>query len=216
MRINFNFLALQNSLVSLDGRKMAIVVKTVGVECRYNAAMIGKASLMRQASLWVLTLCLGLASLYAATDIYVETVIDPSGQLRITTKHKREIVPKKEPQQIRFADAQISPDGRAVGWLAMYPNCCASYPVALKLVILLNGEQRVYGGSGLPISQWCFWARGKQVAFKQETEHGGMAVHYELHDVETGELADKYDPDANPSVTKPPRWVVALDSEASQ
>jgi hypothetical protein len=84
--------------------------------------------------------------------------------------------------------------------------------VALKLVILQNGEQRIYEGSGLPISHWCFWARGKQVAFKQEAEHGGMAAHYELHDVETGELADKYDPDASPDVTKPPRWVVDLDS----
>jgi hypothetical protein len=52
------------------------------------------------------------------------------------------------------------------------------------------------------------------VAFEQETVLGGMGVHYELRDVETGELADKYDPDANPDlVTKPPRWVVVLDSK---
>ena len=123
-------------------------------------------------------------------------------------------MPKKERDQTSFEDAQISPDGRAVGWLAMFPNCCASYPVALKLVVLLNGEQRSYTGSGLTISRWCFWAGGKQVAFKQETERGGMAVHYELRDVGSGELADKYDPDTSPDeVTKPPRWVVVLDSD---
>lgn len=153
-----------------------------------------------------------LVTLNAGSEIYVETAIDPSGQLHITTKHKREVVPRKEPQQVAFFQAQISPDGHAVGWLAMFPNCCASYPVALKLVVLLNGEERTYTGTGLPISRWRFWLQGKQVAFKQETEHGGNSVHYELRDLDTGALADKYDPDANLTVTKPPRWVVALDS----
>jgi len=174
-----------------------------------DRALLGRGTCIGAVLLY---LC-GLAPVFAASDIFVETVIDPSGQLRITTKHHREIVPKKEKDQTGFGDAQISPDGRAVGWLALYPNCCASYPVALKLVTLQNGEQRTYNGSGLPISRWCFWAGGKQLAFKQETEHGGMGVHYELREIETGELADKYDPDANPdSITKPPRWVVVLDS----
>lgn len=183
------------------------------MELGYNASMIDKASLMRRAYLWVLALCLGLVSLYAATEIYVETVIDPSGQLHITTKHKREIAPKKEAEQVGFDKAQISPDGRAVGWLALYPNCCTSYPIPLKLVLLVNGGQRAFTGNGLPIWRWCFWAGGRQVAFEQETVHGGMSVHYELRDIATGGLADKYDPDVNPAVTKPPRWVVALDSK---
>jgi hypothetical protein len=157
---------------------------------------------------------LGLVPVSAATDFYVVVVIDPSGQLHITTKHHREIVPKKEGEQTGFADAQISPDERAVGWLALYPNCCASYPIPLKLVILANGAQRTYTGNGLPIARWGFWAGGKQVAFQQETVQGGMGVHYELRDIETGDLADKYDPDANPdSISKPPRWVVVLDSK---
>ena len=184
-----------------------------GRELSYNATVIRKLFPTKWICLWALALFLGLVSLFAGTDIYVETVIDPSGQLHITTKHKHEIVPKKQPRQTAFADAQISPDGRTVGWLALYADCCSSNSTALKLVILQNGEERTYEGSNLPIAHWCFWAGGKQVAFKQETEHGGMGVHYELHDIETGELADKYDPDANPDeITKPPRWVVVLDS----
>lgn len=168
---------------------------------------------MRQAGVGGAVLFLALVSAAAATDIYVETVIDPSGQLRITTKRKREIVPKKEPEQTAFYDAQIAPDGRAVGWLALYSNWSTPYPVALKLVVQAGESKRAFAGNGLPISRWCFWAGGKQVAFEQETVHGGMGVHYELRDVETGELADKYDPDANPdSVTKPPKWVVVLDA----
>lgn len=174
---------------------------------------IDKATFVRKTCLGFVVLFFALEQVFAAVDTYVETVIDPSGQLRITTKHHREIVPKKEHDQTGFEDAQISPDGHAVGWLALYPNCCTSYPIALKLVVLLNGEERTYLGNGLPISRWCFWGGGKQVAFKQETVHGGMGVHYELREIEKGELADKYDPDANPDVvTKPPRWVVVLDS----
>ena len=170
-------------------------------------------SLTRRTFLGAVVL-LWLVPASASRTLYVTIAIDPSGQLHITTKHHQEIVPKKEGEQTGFQDAQISPDDRAVGWLALYPNCCTSYPIPLKLVILLNGEQRTFSGNGgLPIQRWCFWAGGKQVAFEQETVHGGMGVHYELRDVETGKLADKYDPDANPdSVTKPPRWVVALDS----
>lgn len=126
----------------------------------HSSVTTNGASLARRTWVRAVVLFLGLGAVSAATDLYVETAIDPSGQLHITTKHKREIVPKKVPEQISFADAQVSPDGRAVGWLALYPNCCASYPVALKLVILHNGEQRSYGGSGLPISRWCFWAGG--------------------------------------------------------
>ncbi len=176
------------------------------------SAALDKARLAQRICMLVLAFSLGLGTLSAGSEIYVETVIDPSGQLHITTKHKHEIVPKKEPQQVGFYDAQISADGHAVGWLAMYPDCCASAPVALKLVVLMNGEQHIYTGTGLPISQWCFWSQGKQVAFKQQTERGGNAVHYELRDLDTGALADKYDPDVSPSVTKPPRWVVVLDS----
>jgi len=186
-----------------DGVAISISATTNKVSPRLLRTGVGAALVL-----------LGLASAGAATlDVYVVTVIDPSGQLHITTKHKREIVPKKEPDQTSFDNAQISPDGHAVGWLALYPNCCTSYPIALKLVVLLNGEQRSYTGNGLLIARWCFWAGGKQVAFEQETVHGGMGVHYELRDIETGKLADKYDPDTDAeSVTKPPRWVVVLDS----
>ena len=164
---------------------------------------------------WVLAvlLVLGQTLASAATDIYIETVIDPSGQLRISTKRRREIVPKKEPDQTGFRDVQISPDGHAVGWLALFQKSSTSDPEATQLVIQMGDSQHILAGNGLPILGWCFWGGAKQVAFKQETVHGGMAVHYELRDIETGQVTDKYDPDANPdSTTKPPKWVVVLDS----
>jgi hypothetical protein len=175
-------------------------------------AMKSSVSHPRRAWVWVLALAVGLECAFAATDTYVSTMIDSSGQLHITTKHKREIVPKMETDQAGFSDVKISPDMKAVGWLALFPDCCTSYPIAMKLVVLSSDQQHTFVGTGLPISRWCFWGEGRQVAFEQETVHGGMGVHYELRNIEAGDLADKYDPDANPTgVTKPPKWVVILD-----
>src|SRR5580693_2914157 len=95
-------------------------------------------------------LMLGLASTAFGVETYVQTEIDPNGQLHILTKRHREIVPRKEHDQIGFAKAEISPDGRAVGWLAMFPDCCESDPVALKLVIYAGDDTRTFTGTGLP------------------------------------------------------------------
>jgi len=156
---------------------------------------------------------LGLVSVPAAGETYVRAVVDQAGQLRILTKDRREIVPKKEPEQVAFEKPAISPDGRAVGWLALYPNCCTSYPIPLKLVVYASGKLRTFTGIGLPIWRWCFQVGGKQVAFEQETVHGGIGVHYELRDVKTCRLIAKYDPDPNSVVFgAPPKWVAELDS----
>ncbi len=77
-------------------------------------------------------------SLVLATDIYASAAVDDQGVLRILTKGGREIVPMKEPEQVGFSKPQISEDGRVVGWLAEFPNCCTSYPIPLKLVIYSN------------------------------------------------------------------------------
>ena len=157
---------------------------------------------------------LGLSLAPAAVETYVQAVVDPGGQLRIQTKDGREIVPRKEPDQVAFDKAAISPDGHAVGWLAQYPNCCTSYPIPLKLVIYASGKLRTFTGSGLPVWRWRFQAGGKQVSFEQETVHGGIGVHYELRDITTGRLIAKYDPKPPPDATgDPPKWVAELDSE---
>ena len=89
---------------------------------------------------------LGLVSVPATAETYVQAVIDQGGQLRIVTKDRREIVPQKEPNQVAFEKPAISPDGRAVGWLALYPNCCTSYPIPLKLMIYAGGKLRTFTG----------------------------------------------------------------------
>lgn len=65
-------------------------------------------------------------------------------------------------------------------------------------------------GNGLPIWQWVFTARGKRVAFGQETVHGGIGIPYELRNMETGHLVAEYSPGRD-TRGEPPRWVRDLD-----
>ncbi|MGR8953295.1 MAG: hypothetical protein ACU83V_12905 [Gammaproteobacteria bacterium] len=152
------------------------------------------------------------APIAASAEIYDRVAIEPNGQLHIYTEDRREIVPVKDKDQTGFQQAAIAPDRRTVGWLALYPNCCTSYPIPLKLVIYSDGKTRVFTGKDLPIWRWRFLSSGKHVAFEQETVHGGLGVHYELRGVTSGELAAEYDPDPENAAT-PPGWVRKLDSE---
>lgn len=155
----------------------------------------------------------GLLLAAPPAETYVGTGIDPSGQLYILTKRHREIVPKKEPEQVGFARAEIAPDGRSVGWLALYPNSETDYPLPRKLVIYADGDQRSFSGTGLPIKRWCFEDGGREVAFEQETVRGGNDAHYELREITTGKLVENYDPDATAEMAaKPPRWVTDVNS----
>jgi hypothetical protein len=149
-----------------------------------------------------------------AADIYVQASIDQAGRLRIVTRNGREIVPRKDAEQVGFEKPAISQDGGAVGWLALYPNCCTSYPIPLKLMVLSNGRVRSFTGDGLPVWQWSFQSSGKRVAFRQETVHGGLGTHYELRDVATGRLITKYSPDNQPlAIQNVPTWVEELNAK---
>jgi hypothetical protein len=152
-----------------------------------------------------------LAATAAAADSYRRAEILENGRLRIVTADGKKILPKKRRDQVGFDKVAVSENGRAVGWLALYPNCCTSYPIPLELVILANGRGRKLTGNGLPIWRWQFTAGGKHVAFEQETVHGGLGIHYELRDVASGRRVAQYGPDAASSAEKP-GWVRDLDA----
>ena len=164
-------------------------------------------------------LAFALVSSSAAAESYLKAVIDKTGQLRITTNKREEILFKKKADQVGFDQVAISPDGRTVGWVGLFPNCCTSYPIPLGLMIYFHGRMRTFTGNGLPIWRWSFEAQGKRVAFEQETVHGGMGVHYELRDVATGRLVGEYDPPvardnrSSDSRQDAPKWVAESDAK---
>ncbi len=162
-------------------------------------------------------------ALASAQERYVSASVDKGGVLRIVTATGSVVVPEREPErksigkQVGYDDIKISPNGLAVGWRALYPNCCTSYPIPLALVVYSNGHKRSYTGNGVPIWEWRFMAAGTQIAFRQETVHGGLSINYELRNVLTGELVARYSPEYGPDnrpldVQQIPEWVAAFNS----
>jgi hypothetical protein len=152
-----------------------------------------------------------------AADTYVGARVDTAGDLRIERAKDHAVVLKKDREQEGFDKIAISKGGGSVGWLALYPNCCTSYPIPLKLVVYASGRSRTFEVNSLPIWRWKFTGDGRRVAFEQETVHGGVGVHYELRDVATGRLMAQYDPpeareDAPTPDQATPVWVAELDA----
>lgn len=126
-------------------------------------------------------------TLFAAGPVYRSASIDGNGQLRIGPAFGKEIVPRRLPTQTAFSDPRIAPNGRAVGWLVEYPNCCTSYDIPLKLAVLNSGRVRhLFGGSQM-IWDWDFKDDGRNVAYSTGPTHGG-AAECTLADVETGKI----------------------------
>lgn len=140
---------------------------------------------------------------------YTRADIDTSGQVHIVTSIGREIRPPREGDQVASDRVAISPDGLAVGWLALYRNCCTTYPIPLKLVILRAGKRRTIKGNGLPVWEWKFSEDSRFVVIRQAPVHGDAPQHYELRDVGSGRLVDSLDGGSKRSRSPPP-WVRIL------
>jgi len=167
---------------------------------------------------WIVVLvCIAAASPCFAADTYVSARADSGGSLRIQRAKGPGIVVTRDREQVGFDKVAISKDGRSVGWLALYENCCTSYPIPLKLTVYSAGRSRTFEGNRLPIWYWQFTPDGRRVSFEQETVHGGLGVHYELREVATGRLVAQYDPqvteeDRRSLAEDAPAWVSQLDA----
>ena len=157
-------------------------------------------------------LLLSLSFRCFAQDMYVDASVDDANRMHIYTNTRKEIVLDMEPEQVGFDDIKISPDGRRVGWLALYPNCCTSYPLPLTLDIFSDNKKITLNGVGLPIWKWSFNDSGQQVTFYQDTTHGGSGTHYETRDLDTNRSIQEWQPeygrDNRPLETQTiPAWV---------
>ncbi|HEV2181239.1 MAG TPA: hypothetical protein VGR59_13015, partial [Gemmatimonadaceae bacterium] len=61
---------------------------------------------------------------------YRRADVDTAGRLHVTTAAGATFAPRMDSGQVGVADPAVSPDGRSVGWLALYRNCCTTYPIA--------------------------------------------------------------------------------------
>lgn len=88
-----------------------------------------------------------------------------------------------------FDKPHIAPDGKSVGWLALYPNLGASYSQPLELVILDDAWRlhRFAGSFGM-VYAWCFNAHGDAVVFKYQFPHGATPIAFDMRRISDGRL----------------------------
>ena len=134
--------------------------------------------------------------------------IHSGAKVHIVDVDGKETVIPPQKEQVGVASLTIAGDHRTAGWLAEFPNCCTSYPVALTLIIYRDGKviHRLHNGT-LILNNWRFLDGGKRVSFATNTVHGDFAPHYEMHDVLSGRLLEKWD---GHITEKSPKWVKEL------
>jgi len=159
-----------------------------------------------------LSLALSAVALSHAADMYVGARWEADAVV-VTTRDHRQVVVAKDADQVGLDRVVVSSDHSAVGWLAMYPNCCTSYPIPLKLMVYSGGRLRVLSPNELPIWYWSFRNGAREVCYQQETVHGGFGVRYELREVATGKLLARFEPGHGGSK---PAWAKELDASRSR
>jgi hypothetical protein len=98
------------------------------------------------------------------------------------------------PDQVAFSSPRVSGDGRHVGWLALFPNCCTSYPVELLLVVLDESRHmHTFDGTKMAMFGWCFPAKVGTVAYAQGVLHGSDFRNFELRRISDGVLVAHYE-----------------------
>src|SRR6478752_6776379 len=131
---------------------------------------------------WFIVLALAAVQT-AESEKYTAVSVDKNGALAIARHDGTTVAVYRRGEQTRFDKPRLSPDRTAVGAQAMYPNCCTSYDIPLRLVVYENGREHWFKGVGLSIFWWRFEDGGRRVAYGQSTVHASCGTHYELRDV---------------------------------
>ena len=140
-------------------------------------------------------LFLSLAPGFAFAGAYNGVTLSADqSELIVTTADGSKFNAPRFPDQVAFAQPQVSADGMNLGWLALFPNCCTSYPIALRLVVLGPSRQlHTFEGTQLAIFKWCFVPGSASVAYTQSVLHGSNAQHFEWRAVSDGRLLGEYE-----------------------
>lgn len=135
-----------------------------------------------------------LAALLLATNCpaqsFVATSLSPDGRELVLKRADGGMAgAPKFGEQDSFLKPAIAPDGRSVGWLALYPGFGASYSQPLNVVVLddANRVRRFAGDFGM-VYGWCFADGGAAVVLTYRFPHGISPVGYDKRRLRDGRL----------------------------
>lgn len=169
---------------------------------------------------WVLSLaCCGSALAGpSAAERFTSATVSADGQELSLQLGGRSTPARRLEGQVAFDAAKVSDDGRHAGWLALFGNCCTSYPVPMALVVMgATGRLHTFEGAQATFG-WCFVDRGRSVALMRSALHGGGPEQYELRRLTDGKLMKSHitpvDRDGQPDAeAKLPSWVGCAQSK---
>lgn len=200
----------------------------VCVNCYEFCSILGDGSLRAAArSLWTWR-CLARKTWLAALLLafvsggawarYVATELADDGtHLVITVDDGSQFSAPMFGEQVGFEDPRISSNGKYVGWLALYPNCCTSYPIPLGLVVLDPSRGlHTFDGIKIAVFKWCFLPHSSSVAYMQTVVHGSNFEHFEVRSIASGNLLAEYEypheePDNTAARRRAPGWVRCVE-----
>jgi hypothetical protein len=147
-----------------------------------------------------------VGTLTAQSEHVTRAFVGEDGLIHILNADGREFVATKEDNpypdlrkdpganQESVGIPKIAADGRTVGWIVNFGNCCTSYPIPLMLVIYRDGKvlQRLSAGDWPMIWDWHFVAGGKQVEISTGPLHGEGGGS-ERYVVATGQLIHRHE-----------------------
>ena len=145
-----------------------------------------------------------LATRHKQSRFIAKVFLDSQENAHIVYNDGKDARPAKEVGQVSCSSPSITKDRQTAGWLVNYDNHgITSYPIPLILIIYRKGRVIRKLGNGMSIGNWYFSEDSNRVAFKTDTVHGGLAPYYELHDIKTNRVVDKW---RGPLNEKSPAW----------
>jgi hypothetical protein len=150
----------------------------------------------------------------ADVETYASAAIDSNGNLRITTTDRRTMVVQKEADQSAYAIPRISANGKSVGVVARFVNCCTSD--ANPRFVLVYSQGRTHRFHGRMITDWQFADEGERLAYGEETVHFSCATFHQLVDIASDRIVEKASvpvpcaDEPNPPSVPTPAWVTQL------
>jgi hypothetical protein len=110
--------------------------------------------------------------------------------------------------QVAVDSLKVASDGRTVGWLVEQNNCCTTYPIPTRLVVIANSRKFIFSERQM-IYDWNFLGEGEQVALSIGPTHGEAIPHFLLYDTHSGRKLEDWSATSDTN-TPPPSWATGL------
>ncbi len=117
---------------------------------------------------------------------------DSNGRVHVLGGADRGTIVPKEKEQESVEQPLIAGDGRTVGWLVNFPNCCTSYPIPTTIVLYRDGHIIHQLSNGRAIFKFQFVKGGERLAYLSDTVHGNLGPECVLVNVRSGKTLDDW------------------------